>query len=170
MQPYFFPYLGYWQMFNAVEKFVLLDDVKYIKQGYINRNSILINGQASLFTISVYKPNQELLIKDVKMKFSDFDREKLQKKIEMAYKKAPFFDEVFSLLSTIILNETDNITLYIKNSFEKISEYLGLKTEIIVSSELNKDSSLTSKNRIIEIIKTLGASEYINAIGGQELY
>lgn len=92
MQPYFFPYLGYWQLINAVDKFVLLDDVNFIMRGYINRNSILLNGKSYLFSLPLEKPSQNKLINDSKLNFQHNDREKLLKTIQLAYKKSPFFN------------------------------------------------------------------------------
>lgn len=170
MQPYFFPYLGYWQMFFAVDKFVLLDDVNFIMRGYINRNSILMNGKAHLFSIPLDKPSQNKLIKDTKIKFAQKDRENFLKTITLAYKKAPFYDKFFPVFKDIVENVDDDLTNYIKYSFEQVKNYLGLDTEILISSQIEKDNTLHAQDRIIEINKRLGATQYINAIGGQELY
>lgn len=170
MQPYFFPYLGYFQMLNAVDKFVLLDDVNFIMRGYINRNSILINGKAHLFSIPLEKPSQNKLIKDTKIKFVQKDRENFLKTITLAYKKAPFYDDFFSIFKDIIENNDDDLTSYIKYSLEQVKNYLNLNTEILVSSQIKKDNSLHAQDRIIEINKQLGSTHYINTIGGQDLY
>ena len=170
MQPYFFPYLGYFQMFSAVDKFVLLDDVNFIMRGYINRNSILLNSKAHLFSIPLEKPSQNKLICETKLNFSDKDRENFLKTIKMAYKKAPFFNDFYPILEEIILNKEQDLTMYLKYSFQKIREYLSLDTEILLSSEIKKDNTLKAQNRIIEINKKLGAKTYINAIGGQSIY
>lgn len=170
MQPYFFPYLGYWQMFFAVDKFVLLDDVNFIMRGYINRNSILMNGKAHLFSIPLDKPSQNKLIKDTKIKFAQKDRENFLKTITLAYKKAPFYDKFFPVFKDIVENVDDDLTNYIKYSFEQVKNYLGLDTEILISSQIEKDNTLHAQDGIIEINKRLGATQYINAIGGQELY
>ncbi len=170
MQPYFFPYLGYFQMFNAVDKFVLLDDVNFIMRGYINRNSILLNGKAHKFSIPLEKPSQNKLINETKLNFSLKDKENFLKTIQLAYKKAPFYNDFYPILESIVLHEDNDLTKYIKISFEKVKEYLNLNTEILVSSEIQKDNSLKAQDRIIEINKQLNTSTYINAIGGQELY
>lgn len=170
MQPYFFPYLGYWQLFGAVDKFVVLDDVNYIKRGYINSNSILINGLPHKFTIPLNKASQNKLIKDTKMLFSMTDRESFLKMIMMAYRKAPCFDEIYPVLEEIVMHDTDDLTEFIVVSFMKVKELLGLKTDILLSSEIKKNNDLKGEERIIEINKKLGADMYINAIGGQQLY
>ena len=170
MQPYFFPYLGYFQMFNAVDKFVLLDDVNFIMRGYINRNSILLNSQAHKFSIPLNSPSQNKLISETKLNFSEKDRENFLKTIQMAYKKAPHFNSFYPVLERIINNSEIDLTKFLKYSFEEVKNYLELNTEILVSSEIEKDTSLKAQDRIIEINKQLGATMYINAIGGQDLY
>ena len=170
MQPYFLPYIGYWQLVNAVDTFVLLDDVSFIKKGYINRNSILLNGKAHLFTIPIEKISQNKLIKDTKLKFNNKDKENFLKTINMAYKKAPYFINFYPILEDIVFNDDNDLTSYIKYSIDKINAYLNIKTEILISSEINKNNILKGQDRIIEINKQLNASRYINAIGGQDLY
>lgn len=170
MQPYFLPYIGYWQLVNAVDTFVLLDDVSFIKKGYINRNSILLNGKSHLFTIPIEKISQNKLIKDTKLKFNNKDKENFLKTIIMGYKKAPYFSYVYPILEDIIFNDDNDLTSYIKYSIDKVNSYLDIKTEILISSQINKNNTLKSQDRIIEINKLLNASHYINAIGGQNLY
>ncbi|RAI12644.1 MAG: hypothetical protein DKM23_03675 [Candidatus Melainabacteria bacterium] len=170
MQPYFFPYLGYYQMLSAVDKFVLLDDVNFIMRGYINRNSILLNGQAHKFSIPLEKPSQNKLINETKLNFLTKDKENFLKTITMAYKKAPFFNDFYPVLENIVNNDENDLTKYLKYSFEKIKDYLQIDTEILLSSKIEKDNSLRAQDRIIEINKQLASTQYINAIGGQELY
>lgn len=170
MQPYLFPYLGYFQMFNAVDKFVLLDDVNFIMRGYINRNNILVNGKAHLFSIPLEKPSQNKLINETKLNFQEKDKENFLKTITLAYKKAPYYNDFYPVLEDIINNPQTDLTLFLKYSFEWVKKYLGLDTEILLSSEIGKDNSLRAQDRIIAINKVLGTTTYINAIGGQELY
>ena len=99
MQPYFLPYIGYFQLIKAVDKYVIYDDVNYIKKGWINRNNILCNGQAHLFSISLRGASQNKLINEIEI--SD-DFSKFRKMIELSYRKAPYFEEVFKLLNSII--------------------------------------------------------------------
>ncbi len=170
MQPYFFPYLGYWQMLNAVDKFVIYDDVNYIPRGYINKNSILLNGNAYRFSIPIEKASQNKLIKETKLKFDLKDKENFLKTITLAYKKAPFYNDTFAILEKIIYNNENDLTKYLKYHFEKIFEYLDIHTEILLSSEIEKNNEHRAQEKIIEICHKLRANQYINAIGGQELY
>lgn len=170
MQPYIFPYIGYWQLIHAVDQFVVLDDVNYITRGYINRNSILINGKEHKFTIPVKKLSQNKLIYESELNFTKEDREKFLKMIYLAYKKAPEFDSVYSLLETIINNDTQDLTDFIVYSMMKICGYLSIDTKIVKSSELEKRSGVKAQERIIEICRYLGADTYINPCGGHDLY
>lgn len=167
MQPYFFPYLGYWQLLANVDKYVVYDDVTYIKGGWINRNNFLINGQKNLLTMQLEKVSSYTLIKDIAIK-DDFV--KFLKTIEMGYKKAPFFEAIFRLLKDICQCPDKKLGQFLFNSHIKICEYLGIDTELILSSSFEKHTELKGKDKVISICKQLGADEYINAIGGQELY
>lgn len=170
MQPYFFPYIGYWQLMNVVDKYVIFDDVNYINKGWINRNRILINGQPNFFTIPLVGASQNKLINEIEINKNDKGYLKILRTIEMAYKKAPFFPEVFELFEGVIQCDENNLAKYLKNSIEVVSKYLDINTELLLSSEIEKDCTLKGQEKILEICKKLGGTEYYNAIGGVELY
>lgn len=157
-------------MLSAVDKFVLFDNVNFIVRGYINRNSILLNNDVHKFSIPIEKASQNKLIMETKLNFSKNNKEAFLKTITLAYKKAPFYPNCYPILENIILNDEDDLTQYIKYSFDKTNEYLGITTELLLSSKIPTDESLKGKDKIISICKKLGATQYINAIGGQELY
>lgn len=170
MQPYFFPYLGYWQLITAVDKFIVLDDVNFIKRGWINRNNILVNKQPHLYSIPLDKPSQNKLIMETQLRFSREQREKWLKMIEMAYKKAPYYETVYPLLKQIIMLEDNDLTSFIINSFKIVLNYLEMEQQILRSSQIEKDLSLRAQDRILAICKSQNADMYINPIGGQLLY
>lgn len=170
MQPYFFPYLGYWQLLNAVDRFVILDDVNFIMRGYINRNSILLNGRAHRFSIPLQKPSQNKLICETKLAFSEKERAAFQKTIQMAYSHAPYYHDISLLLKQVLEFEDDDLTAFIKRSLTLTKDYLGISTPILLSSAIEKDHRLKAQDRILEINRQLGASIYMNPIGGQALY
>ncbi len=170
MQPYFLPYIGYWQLINAVDKFVLLDDVNYIMRGYINRNSILVNGREHRFTIPVRQASQNKLIKDTKFAFPDEEKNKFLLMVENSYKKAPCFNEVMPLIHQIVEFEQEDITQYIHNSLTIIMNYLGIETKIYHSSQIPKNNDLHGQDRILEICRQLRSDVYINPCGGRKLY
>ena len=169
MQPYFFPYLGYWQLISTVDRYVVYDDVTYIKGGWINRNNILINGKASLITLPLDNSSSFKKINEIEITKDKKPVEKLIRSIGMAYAKAPYRDEVMPLIEDLLLRNT-NIARLNYESILKIKEYLGFDTEIILSSSMAKNDALKGQDKVIHINKLLGATRYINAIGGMELY
>lgn len=168
MQPYFLPYIGYFQLIKAVDKYVIYDDVNFIKRGWINRNNILLDGKCFLFTLPLLEASQNKLINEI---FLSEDQCKLLKTIRTAYQKAPHFSSVFPMVEKIFGYPDRNLARYVGNSIIQIADYLQLDTEFIYSSDLKeKDCSLKGQEKILNICKITGATEYINAIGGMELY
>ena len=158
MQPYFFAYLGYFQLINAVDSFVIYDNIQYTKKGWINRNRYLLNGKDELFSIALKKDSDFL---DVCERFisSEFNRQKLIAKFANAYAKAPCKGEVMPLLESIINYKANNLFEYIFNSVLKICEFLGIKTKFIVSSSINIDhENLKGKDKVIAISLSLSLS------------
>lgn len=168
MQPYFFPYIGYFQLIKAVDTFVFYDDVNFIKNGWINRNRILSNRQASYFTLQLKDASSFKLINEIS--FND-NRNKLLKSIAVSYSKSPYFKEVFELVERCFRIETDKVASIAMNSIIQVSNYLNLSTAFEVSSEKYADTKgLDRAHRLIEVCKRNNANIYINAIGGAELY
>lgn len=167
MQPYFFPYVGYWQLLNIVDTYVIYDDVNYIKQGYINRNSILINGEEKRLTMEVIGASSNKLINEIEV---GNNRKKLLKTIDMAYRKAPYFEAVFPVIQMILESQEKNLARFLGNSLKQVSKYLDINTNIIFSSDIDKDNTLKAQDKVIDICQKLNATQYINAIGGRELY
>lgn len=173
MQPYLFPYIGYFQLINAVDKFVILDDVQYIKRGWINRNRILVSDKDYMFTFSLEKRSSSLDIN--KRYFSkEFFNEKdeLFKTLKWNYGNLDNFNEIILLLDECLKFdiESQNIARNIARSLTLINNYLDITTPLLFSSELEKNEELKGEEKIIEINKQLGSSHYINPIGGIDLY
>ncbi len=169
MQPYFLPYIGYFQLLNAVDKYVIYDNIQFTKKGWINRNRILQNGKDTLITIPVEKDSDYLNICQRSVS-SGFDRKKLLNQIKESYRKAPYFNEIMPLIEEIVNYNDNNLFNYIYHSIVKICDYLKIDTEFIISSTIDIDHSLKGQEKVIAICKALSATEYYNAIGGQELY
>ena len=169
MQPYFLPYIGYWQLVAAVDVFVVYDNIKYTKKGWINRNRFLVNGKEALFSLPLRKDSDFL---DVNQRYlaDSFDREDLIRRFREAYRKAPEFHAFMPILEDLIRFSSNNLFDYILNSIYRICEFLGLKTKVIISSHIKCDHSLKSSDRVQAICKALCAGTYINPIGGTELY
>ena len=167
MQPYFMPYIGYFQLMKAVDKYVVYDDVNYIKGGWANRNHILINGEKEMFTVTLQKASQNKLFNEIVI---GDDFKKLMKTLQMNYSRAINFDQTMVLMERIISFPNKQLAVFIANSFREILSYLSVETEILMSSEIPKDNSLRGKDKIIQICEILGADTYYNAVGGKNLY
>lgn len=170
MQPYFVPYIGYWQLMNLVDQYVIYDDVNYIKGGWINRNRILVNGTPKYFNVPMLGASPNLLINEIKVDQNSAVINKNLRCIEGAYRKAPYYEVVYPMLENILRCGENNIAKYIEYSFRVICEYLGIQTKLILSSDLDKDNMLRGQDKVLAICRLLHATEYYNAIGGQELY
>lgn len=170
LQPYFFPYIGYWQLINAVDVFVIFDDVNFINRGWINRNNILIKNKPHLITLPLSGASQNDLINEISLHNDIKHKEKILNTIKLAYAKAPFFTQGFGLVEKIILNEELNLAKYLKFQIEEVARYLNIETEIILSSDLHNDKNLKAQDKIIDICKLQKCMQYINPIGGVDLY
>ncbi|MDR2848598.1 MAG: WbqC family protein [Bacteroidales bacterium] len=166
-QPYFLPYIGFFQLIGAVDKYIICDDFNYIKSGWINRNKLLLGGKEFVFHLATLGASQNKRINEIAV---DDNQHKLAKTIEVNYRKAPLFDNVFPLIQDILNYEDKNLARYVGNSMIKIAEYLQLPATFFYSSEIPKDHSLRFQERVINICNVMGATTYINAIGGMELY
>jgi len=167
MQPYLFPYIGYWQLIKSVDTFIIYDDVNFIKKSYINRNSLLNHGVIQQFTLELFGASQNKLINEISV---GSNAKKILRTIELNYKKANYYQNVFPLLQSILETDEKNLANYLANSLEKISDYLNLNTKFIISSTIEKDNTLKGQEKILEICKILKATKYVNAIGGKKLY
>lgn len=171
MQPYLFPYIGYFQLINFVDAFVFHDDVQFIKGGWINRNRILLNGKDYMFTFSLKKDssftniNQRYFTANI-----DIEKKKFINIIKIAYTKAPFFQEILLLLEKILNYNEVNMSKFIINSLKILCKYMEIITPFYLSSELDKENLLKGEERVIAINKCLFSDNYINPIGGVELY
>lgn len=170
MQPYIFPYIGYFQMIQAVDLFVFYDDVNFIKRGWINRNRILIQGAPHLITVPCKSVSLNKLINEIEVDYENKGVFKAIRSIDQAYKKAPHYSSVMPLVNKVFKNSGPRISDLAASSIKEVCAYLGLKKEFKVSSEEGYDRSLNRADRLIDICKKEGASEYVNAAGGMELY
>lgn len=167
MQPYFLPYIGYFQLMNAVDIFVFYDDVTYIKQGWINRNRILLHDKDFLFTLELIGARSFKGINSIQV---GNNRYKLLKTFRTAYKKAPYFKNIEPLLNSIFESTQRNLSQYIIDSHKLISNYLGINTKFLTSSETEKNNLLKGQDKVLELCAKLGANSYINSSGGRDLY
>lgn len=167
MQPYFFPYIGYYQLAYEVDEFVFFDDVNFIKRGYINRNSILLNGGKFDFSVPVSNISQNRTIAEHEYigDFQPFLRHILQ-----AYRKAPFFDDVFSIIECVTTTAGKSVAKVNAESLKSVFQYLGINRHYSFASDFSIPDIHKGQERILRICQKLDATGYRNAIGGRELY
>jgi len=166
-QPYLFPYIGYWQLMNASDIYVISDSMQYIKKGYVNRNYVLLNGERHRFSLEVVGVHGDTPINEVKV---GNNSRKIISMLSHTYKKAPHFDSAFPIIESILQNDEKNLAKYLGNSIQVIADYLDMNTKFMYLSDMQGETSLKAQARTIDICKRASASQYINAIGGQELY
>ncbi len=171
MQPYFFPYIGYFQLIHAADVFVVYDNIQYTKKGWINRNRILVNDKDEYISLPLTKSSDYIEVREKELS-ADYEKQaiKLLRKIEGAYRKAPYFKVVYPLLEEIIYHKQRNLYDFLYNSIKEIVNYLNIETEIVVSSDIPIDHSLKAQDKVLDIVKTLRGTVYINPVGGIGLY
>jgi len=168
-QPYFMPYIGYWQLIHAVDVFIIGDDYNYIKKAWVNRNRILQNKEVQYFSVEVQHPSSFKLINEHVVSEA-FQVDKKLHQLKVAYEKAPFFTDGMNLMQKILSFEEKNLACFLEHSLRCVCDYLGIKTEIIRSSAFSGNNELKREYRIYDQCARMGIDTYINAIGGRELY
>ena len=170
MQPYVFPYIGYFQLINAVDTFVIYDDVNFIKRGWINRNRILVDGKATYFIIPCKKVSQNKLINETEVSLDSREITKLLKTFYHSYHNATYYNLIIQLIEQILNKEVKTIAEFATESIIKICDYLDIKTRIIPSSTIFNNQTIRKADRLIDICKKLNSDTYINPIGGTAIY
>ena len=171
MQPYFMPYIGYFQLIAAVDKFVIYDNIQYTKKGWINRNRVLVNGSEHYISLPIKKDSDYLNVNERFLAESwQVDKKKMLNRIKGSYSKAPYFIETFELIEKCLMCEEKNVFDFILHSMHTLMKHIDIDTELIISSDVPIDHKLRGAEKVIAICKQEGAEIYINPIGGVELY
>jgi len=169
MQPYLLPYLGYFQLIGAVDRFIVYDNIKYVKSGWINRNRLCRNGEAATFSLPLKHASDSLDVREREIAPS-FDPEKLLGQFRGAYARAPEFERVFPLLEEVAGCRERNLSRFLNHSIRATCAFLGIDTEIRISSDVAIDHSLRKQDKVLALCRASGADLYLNPIGGTELY
>lgn len=171
MQPYLFPYLGYFQLLGAVDVFVFYDDVAYINRGWINRNRLLLNGEPHYFTVPCINASQNRQINEIETALDSKALRKLLANFSHAYGKAPHYKEVMPMVESVFTNPATSIGALAINSVKAVADYLGLNPQWRISSEAAYNNiELKKEHRLIDICRQEECNVYRNPIGGQVLY
>lgn len=169
MQPYFFPYIGYFQLIASVDLFIVYDNIKYTKKGWINRNRMLKNGKDVMFSLPLKSDSDFLDVRDRELA-ADFSCDKLLDQISGAYRRAPYFAQTFPLIEQVVRHKEHNLFKFIHHSIVRACEHLEISTEIRISSGIPIDHDLKNQDKVLALCGAVGAHTYVNAIGGMELY
>ena len=171
MQPYFMPYIGYFQLINAVDVFVVYDNIKFIKKGWFHRNRILVNGRDKMFSVPIKKDSDYLYVVQRELADSfDNEKKKIIRQIKAAYQKAPYYKEVLPVVEECFQYGSGNLFDFIYSSLKLMTQSLRIDTKIIISSAIDINHSQKSQDKVLAICKNINADIYLNAIGGQALY
>ncbi len=171
MQPYIFPYIGYFHLIEASDLIVFYDDVNYIKQGWINRNRILMNDKDYLFTVPLKGSSSNKLINEIPPIINTKWKNSFYKQLTSSYRKAPFFSENIDRIMSVFDVEYKNISDLSIKSIVFTYNYLGINLKYKKSSICSPETKgMEKSDRLIEIAKKLKFINYLNQSGGNKLY
>ncbi|MCL4788134.1 MAG: WbqC family protein [Verrucomicrobia bacterium] len=172
MQPYLFPYIGYFQLMHAVDTFVIYDDVSFIKKGWINRNRLLVNGQARFFTVPLVDASQNRRIRETMIATGPYEqfRRKFFATLTQQYQKAPYYPETKEIAEAVLNMHPLSIGDLARYSLEAVCAYVGISTRVVPSSTIYQNGQLGRVERLVDICRRELADTYVNAAGGKEIY
>lgn len=169
MQPYYFPYKGYYQLIAACDVFVVYDNIKYTKKGWINRNRMLLNGKDVTFSLPLKKDSDFLDVREREIS-PDFSADKFLNQLRGAYRRAPHFERTIEFVERVVRHPNANLFEFLHHSIVETCAHLRLSAKIVVSSTLSIDHDLKGQEKVLALCEALDANTYFNPIGGLELY
>ena len=169
MQPYFLPYIGYFQLIAAVDRFIVYDNIEYTKQGWINRNRLLRNGGPALFSLPLRRASDFADVRERNLA-ADFKPARLLNQFAGAYRKAPYFGSTLPIIEEILHQGDTNLFRLLHRSIEVLCRHLSIATPIEISSDVPIDHGLAKQEKVLALCRAMHADIYVNSIGGMELY
>jgi hypothetical protein len=170
MQPYFLPYVGYFQLMAAVDKFVLLDDVNFINRGWINRNRIVVNGKPYWLTLPLAKASQNRLINEIDIVDDPVWKRKMLRTVELTYQSAPFAHRVLPMFGELLEDAKGGLSTFLTHHLRRVAHYIGIDVSIEPTSRIYPKEGRTGQDRILDICAREKAMSYVNLPGGRDLY
>jgi hypothetical protein len=170
MQPYFFPYIGYFQLINSVDEFFIYDEASFIKGGWIGRNRIMGSAEPFYINAALLGAGSNIEIFNVRLNSDDRWRRKLEKSILNCYGKSLYFEESWGVIRNAIYGHGGNIAEYNFQIIKKISDHLNISTNIVRSTTSVGNGELCAESRVIDLVRAAGGNVYVNSIGGVDLY
>lgn len=169
MQPYFFPYIGYYKLISEVDRFVIYDDIQFTKKGWINRNYLNSVDGPWLFSIPIENSSKLEFIKTKRIS-NEFNRGKMQSRIRQNYRKISTTQKL-DFVDKIIEFPTNNLFDYLENSLLALTQEIGIDSKkILRSSQIGDFSGYKGEEKVVAICTAVGATAYVNPHGGQLLY
>jgi len=169
MQPYLFPYIGYFQLVAAVDQFVIYDTVKYTKKGWINRNRFLRDGAPVTFTLPLEKGSDQRDIRERHVA-AGFEPDGLCAQIAQAYRHAPYRRETMPLVEDVLGYRSADLFDHLRHGLLRTCAHLSIATPIRTASAIEGVTDLRRQDRVLALCERLGAATYVNPIGGTTLY
>ena len=174
MQPYFFPYLGYFSLIKNTDKWVVFDTPQYINKGWVNRNRVLSPSKEgfSYITVPVVKHSRDIRIKDVLIDHSRDWKAKIMGQMDYYRKHAPHYMETKEILDELFRRDIDGISELNIAALDMVCGYLGIAFDYSVFSgnTMGIDSVGGPDEWSLEISKKMGASIYVNPPGGRSFF
>jgi len=170
MQPYFFPYIGYFQLMSACDTFVVFDDAQYIRRGWVNRNRILVNGAPQWISLPVAAASHEQTIAQRQYLLYHRLTHRIRRRLVAAYARAPYFNSTMQLVNEVLATAATSVAAFNAALLVRVASHLDIRTPILVASAISGARALTGEALVIETCRNLGASGYVNPIGGHHLY
>ena len=172
MQPYFFPYLGYFDLIHYTDKWIVFDDVQYIRHGWINRNRILHPLHSWSYIIVPVRHTREMPIREVTIADDGKWRKRILGQLQTYKKKAPQYRQVMALMEECLACDENLISHFNLFTLEKVCAYLGIHFDYAVFSQMNLELEGIQEpgDWALRITQALGATEYANPPGGAALF
>ena len=170
MQPYFMPYIGYWQLIAAVDRFIVLDDVAFVRRGWVTRNRVLVNGAVHLFTLPVCHASQNRTINKLELAADAGWLKRFRSTLAQNYRKAPYVEETLNFLEPVLANCHGRLLPFLLHSINAVATHLDIQTSLALASSLDPAHRNRGQERILDLCRIEGACEYINLPGGKALY
>lgn len=173
MQPYFFPYVGYYSLIKNTDKFIIFDTVQFIRHGWIERNRILKPNEGwQYIQVPLVKHNREVLINELEIRNSEPWREKLKAQLQHYKKRAPYYAECMDVIDACISLQTDSIVDLNEHILDVTCQYFGINFDCQIFSKMDLviDEVKEADEWALNISKAMGVNEYINPPGGKEFF
>lgn len=170
MQPYVFPYLGYFQLIREADAFYWLDGVAFIRRGWSNRNVLVGRNGPVRFVYPVLSGARDQSYAEVRLSLPDYHIRKFLEMVSHHYQKAPFFDEVFPVIQTAVSIETDSFCELAMHSTRTLCRYMGIETPLTPTASWPESRDFRGEARILALCRRGAAHCFLNAEGGRDLY